>query len=205
MLLESVGSMLKSPDVKEVFPFYDVSQLSRNTSLKSETSTQPPHQSSSLRQLKTLSLNSRSLLPKIDELRGLCGNESWLVELALGSLGPFGVLKPSLVCVCPVCVMILVVWNGNLALPASVPGSRAPMKKPVISQVASWGEGVVAFLLLLGYGHCFSQCCVLLHFLCQVYLKGLTEEGVLSSRKLLCCIATPRWVNSLKDVSMSGL
>ena len=110
------------------------------------------------------------------------------MELALRSLGPFGVLKPPLVCVCPVCVMILVVRNGILALPASVPGRRAPTKKPVISRVASWGEGVVAVLLLLGYGHCFSQCCVLLHSLCQVYLKGLTEEGVLSSRKLLCCI-----------------
>ena len=139
----------------------------------------------------------------------LAWGESWLVELALGSLGLFGVLKPPLVCVCPVCVMILVVRNGILALPASVPGRRPPAKKPqktVISQVASWGEGVVAFLLLLlGYGHCFSQCCVLLYSLCQVYLKGLTKQGVLSSRKLLCCIATPRGVNSLKDVSTSGL
>ena len=63
------------------------------------------------------------------------------------------------------------------------------------------------FLLLhLGDGHCFGQCCVLLHSLCQVIcLKGLTEEGILGSSKLLCYIATSRWVNVLKDVSMSGL
>ena len=68
------------------------------------------------------------------------------MEPALGSLGPFGVLlKPILVCFWPVCVIILVVWSGIPALPASVFGRKAPMKKLVISWVGSWGEGVVAF------------------------------------------------------------
>jgi len=57
-----------------------ISQLSNSNSINSlqlDTSTQPPHQSSSPHQLKILSLNARSLLPKIDELRGLCGSEKF--------------------------------------------------------------------------------------------------------------------------------
>ena len=136
----------------------------------------------------------------------LAWGESWFVELALGSQGPFAVLlKPLLVCFWPVYVIILVVRSSIPALPASVLGMRAPRKKPVISWVSCWG-GVVAFLLLLlGNGHCFGQGCVLLHSLCQVCPKGLTKEGIPSFSKLLCRIAIPRRGNHLKDVSTSGL
>ena len=65
---------------REVFPFHNVSQISNCNSSSSQpprNTTQSSHQSNSLRHLRILSLNARSLLPKIDELRGLCGSEKF--------------------------------------------------------------------------------------------------------------------------------
>ena len=62
---------------KEAFPFYNTSHLSSTISLSTSSATVNTTSQRDPSLLKILSFNARSLIPKIDYLRGICLSESF--------------------------------------------------------------------------------------------------------------------------------